>query len=356
MMEPGNMKEPIRQSEIFKRLLVRYYPVMFLLGLLSYLPALKVLSNNLIRDCFLGLQLVTVYIWIIMILAFSLFKPTGLIQRLSVVTGSYIAGIASSHFGFALMVGGNPLPYRGNVQLDQIFALTVLSGVWPVALYFLEERLMRTEMTYIEEKTKRLSSERQLAENRLNLLQAQVEPQFLFDTMESISDYLETAPEKAKRMQMNFIQYLRATLDKTRNSTTTLENEIEMVRSYLEIYRITMGQRLEYRIDVEPHLNGMHFPSMLLHPVVRCIVKNSIERSESGGSINIGISMVENTVCLRVADDGSGSAQEERTKAAIAEVQERIRTIYGDRGSLVFEDNHPSGLSVIIKVPYGSSG
>lgn len=356
VMESGKMEEPIRQSEIFKRLLVRYYPVMFLLGLFSFLPALRVLSSSLTTECFLSLQLITIYIWILIVLSFYLFKPAGLVQRLLVGAGSYIAGVAISHFGFALLIGGNPLPYRGNFQLDQIFVLTVLTGLWPVALYFIEERLMRTEMTYVKEKTKRLSSERRLAENRLNLLQAQVEPQFLFDTMESISGYFETAPEKANKMLMNFVQYLRATLNKTRESMTMLESEIEMVRSYLEMYRTTMGQRLEYRIDMEPDLNGMHFPSMLLHPVVRCSVKNSIEKSERGGAIKIGINRAENTVCLRVADDGSGSMRQERVKAVKVEVQERIRTIYGDRGSLVFEDNHPSGLNVIIKVPYGSSG
>jgi sensor histidine kinase YesM len=355
-MESGKMEEPVRQSEIFKRLLVRYYPVMFLLGLFSFLPAMTVLSGDLAGECFLGLQLITVYIWILIVLSFYLFKPAGLIQRLSVAIGSYIAGIASFHFVFAMIIGGNPLPYRGNIQLDQIFVLTILTGLWPVALYFIEERLMRTEMMHVKEKTKRLSSERRLAEYRLNLLQAQVEPQFLFDTMKSILDYFETAPKKAKKMQVYFIQYLRATLNKTRESKTMLEQEIEMVRAYLEMYRTNMGQRLEYRIDMEPDLYGMHFPSMLLHPVVRCMVKNSIERSESGGAINIGISRTENAVFLRVADDGSGSAKEEGVKAEMAEVQERIRTIYGGRGSLLFEDNHPSGLNVIIKVPYGSSG
>lgn len=355
-MESEEMEQPIRQSEIFKRLLVRYYPVMLLLGLFSFLPAMTVLSGDLAGVCFGGLQLITGYIWTLIVLSFYLFKPTGLIQRLSVAIGSYIAGIASFHFVFALIIGGNPLPYRGNTQLDQIFVLAVLTGVWPVVLYFIEERLMRTEMAFVKEKTERLSSERRLTENRLNLLQAQVEPQFLFDTMESISDYFESEPEKAKKMQMYFIQYLRATLNKTRESKTMLEQEIEMVRSYLEMYSITLGQRLEYRIDMEPDLDGMHFPSMLLHPVVRCSVKNSIERSDSGGAINIDISRVDNTVCLRVEDNGRGSAKEESVKAEMAEVEERIHTIYGDRGSLVLGDSHPSGLNVIIKVPYGSSG
>jgi LytS/YehU family sensor histidine kinase len=171
--------------------------------------------------------------------------------------------------------------------------------------------------------------------------------------MKSISDLFDTAPEKARDMQMHFIQYLRATLVKTRKRVTTIEQEMELIRSYLDIFKVSMGERLEYHFNIDPRTFDLTFPSMLLQPVVEYAVKYSMEKNPEGGRISISVEKRNDLIHLEIADTGNGLHKEDRTAIVLSDVMERIRSLFGDKGQLQSVANNPSGLIVIIEVPYG---
>jgi sensor histidine kinase YesM len=294
-----------------------------------------------------------IYFWLLIILALYTFKPVGFFNRLMVMAGTYLLGFLILYTGFALIFDFNPIPFSGALFSSRIFVIALILGVLIIWISIVEEQLLIAEKAYAEEKTGRILSEKRLVENRLNLLQAQIEPRFLFNTMKSISDLFDTAPEKAKAMQMHFIQYIRATLVKTRERITTVEQEMELIRSYLDIFKVGMGERLEYYLDIDPQTKDLTFPSMLVQPVVENAIKHGLEKIPGGGRISISVKKREDMIRIIIADTGNGLNKEDRMAIILSDVRERIGSLFGDKGQLRFEENNPSGLIVIIEVPYG---
>jgi LytS/YehU family sensor histidine kinase len=221
------------------------------------------------------------------------------------------------------------------------------------ATVILAERSLIIEKKYTEEKTGRLLSEKKLVEDQLNLLQAQIEPQFLFNTMESICNLYDTDPEKANTMQMYFIQYLRATLVKTRERTTTIEQEMDLIRSYMNIFKVSMQERLEYEIDIDQQAKKLHFPSLLIQPVVENLIKNGLEMAPEGGQISISVKKRENMLHIKIADTVRRINVENSIQHILSNIRERLKSLFENKGKVKLEDNQTKGTAVLIEVPCG---
>lgn len=226
-------------------------------------------------------------------------------------------------------------------------------GFYIIGTIILVERSLIAEKTYVEEKTERLLSEKQLMVNQLNLQQARVEPQFLFTIMDKISGLFDTAPDKAKTIQMYFIQYLRSTLVKTREPATTIKQEMELIRSYLDIMKISMNDRFEYLIKIDPQSEDLPFPSMLVQPIVEYTINNVLDKVLHGGLISISVEKLEEMIRVKTTNTGKGYKERERIGYPLEDVKERLKSLFGDKGRLSFEENNPSGITVIIEVPCG---
>jgi len=225
-------------------------------------------------------------------------------------------------------------------------------GIYMLWFLYLEEKLCTYEAFIQAEKIKKLSNEKKLLESRLRLLKAQVEPHFLFNTLTSIVSLDDTDPEKAKAMHINFMDYLDETLNKMRSDKTTVGQEIKLMKSYLDIFRIRMGRRLTYDIQVEPYIAEINFPSMLTQPIVENAIKHGLEPKVSGGKIAISAKIEGKRLIWRITDTGVGISHNSPLGIGLGNVIDRLESLYGSDAELTIEEHHPTGTKVTIEVPY----
>jgi signal transduction histidine kinase len=212
-----------------------------------------------------------------------------------------------------------------------------------------ETRARAASATAAEEGLKR-----QLVEAQLKMMQAQVEPHFLFNTLASVDYLIETDPARASKMQKNLIQYLRAALPQMREGSTTLGKELSLVRSYLEILKVRMEDRLQFAITVPQGLMSAQFPPMVLQSLVENAIKHALEPKPEGGSITVTADIANGNLRVTVADTGLGFGVGGKagTGVGLANVRERLAALYGGRARFTIEANAPAGTIATVEVPY----
>ncbi len=194
---------------------------------------------------------------------------------------------------------------------------------------------------------------RQLAEARLMVMRAQVEPHFLFNTLAHVQALQEIDPPQAGHMLERLISYLRAAMPTMRETTSTLGREVEVVTAYLDLLKIRMGDRLNYTISVPPELNGISLPPTMIATLVENAIKHGLEPKRDGGTIAIQVRQVGEQIEVLVADNGLGlgGADTGGTGVGLANTRERLKMLYGDTGELVVEPNAPTGVRALLRVP-----
>jgi signal transduction histidine kinase len=195
-------------------------------------------------------------------------------------------------------------------------------------------------------------TEKELTVAKLNLLHAQVEPHFLYNTLASAQLLTRSDPASADLMLGNLITYLRHSLPKTEDAPSTIGVELERAKAYLDIMKIRMDSRLQFQIEVADYLKPVLFPSMMLQTLVENAIKHGLEPKTGGGTIWILARAHENTVAVTVADDGRGfSAEGAGTGIGLRNVRERLRLAYGTQAHFNIVANFPSGVAATITVP-----
>jgi sensor histidine kinase YesM len=205
------------------------------------------------------------------------------------------------------------------------------------------------------EKLKVVSGEKQLVQAQMRMLQAQIEPHFLFNTLANIQSLIGKSPERANLMMDNFIAYLRQTLSASRSQNGTVKQEIDLIRHYLELIKIRMAERLTYEIEISPALASYALPPMLLQPLVENAIKHALEPKEDGGQVIIrGESLPEaQQIRFTIADNGLGfgvNADSAGTGVGLTNLRERLRVLYDGAATLELIDANP-GTKVVITLP-----
>ncbi len=195
---------------------------------------------------------------------------------------------------------------------------------------------------------------RQLVEAQLKMMQAQVEPHFLFNTLASVDYLIETDPARASTMQKNLIQYLRAALPQMREGSTTLGKEVSLCRAYLAILKVRMEDRLQFAITVPQGLSSAQFPPMMLQSLVENAIKHGLEPKPEGGSLTLTANVSHGLLRVTVADTGLGFGvgSSPGTGVGLGNVRERLAALYGGQARLLVEANTPAGTIATIEVPY----
>lgn len=217
------------------------------------------------------------------------------------------------------------------------------------------ERLADSEARLREELLERATSEQRLTEANLKLLQAQIEPHFLFNTLSNVLHLVDEKPADARRMLENLTAYLRASLQRTRAGPTTLGEELELVRAYLEIQSVRLGERLRWEIQAAPELRHLELPPLLLQPLVENAVRHGLEPKPGGGAITVRAEVEGERLRLEVADTGLGMAETSPPGVGLVNVRSRVRQLGGGRGELTLRPNRPQGLAVTITFPLGAA-
>jgi hypothetical protein len=195
-------------------------------------------------------------------------------------------------------------------------------------------------------------TEKELTVAKLSLLHAQVEPHFLYNTLASAQLLTRSDPARADQMLGNLIVYLRHSLPRTEETLSTVGEELERVRAYLDILKIRMGNRLSLQIEVPDELKAVQFPAMMLQTLVENAIKHGLEPKPGGGTVWILARAFDRSLALTVADDGRGfSAEGGGTGIGLRNVRERLRLAYGEAASFAIVANFPHGVASTITVP-----
>jgi PAS domain S-box-containing protein len=203
-----------------------------------------------------------------------------------------------------------------------------------------------------EQQVRRMSAERQVVETQLRMLQAQIEPHFLFNTLANVIGLIDNEPKSAKNMLQHLTRSLRLSLERSRENESTLEQEARMLRDYLSIFKMRLGPRLDFTIEIPAALLKLPFPPMLLQPLVENAIKHGIEPKVEGGSVTIKAEKLDGLLRISVSDTGLGFSDTVNAQGlGLKNVKARLQALYNINASLILEENIPCGATAIIEVP-----
>jgi two-component system, LytTR family, sensor kinase len=198
-----------------------------------------------------------------------------------------------------------------------------------------------------------VDAERRLEHAQLERLKSQLQPHFLFNTLNSISVLVREDPAAAQQMIVQLSDLLRLTIDTRDAQLVTLREELEFTQRYLAIQQLRFGDRLQVRVAVEPGALDREVPHLLLQPLVENSIQHGL-RGASGGTVETTASVKENQLVIRIADEATGLPEpgEERNGpgTGLANARARLAFLYGGRAELSLVRNG-SGSVVTIKLP-----
>lgn len=276
-----------------------------------------------------------------------------------------IAAPMGFYFGYTLgmLIYGFPLaelfrhqPGSEHKLVIMSVVISVVSGIFFLIYSALSERKLKAE----QEKTRVAGIEKQAMQAKLQLLQAQIEPHMLFNTLANLQGLIALDAPRAQYMLEQLIQYLRASLSSSRAEKTTLKQEFALTHAYLELLAIRMGKRLSYQLDLPAELQATEIAPMLLQPLVENAIKHGVEPKMEGGNIHVSAAISDGMLQLTVTDSGLGLpadydessvAQTGHEHVGNANVRDRLIALYGPAASLSLNANTPEGVIASLCIP-----
>ena len=215
-------------------------------------------------------------------------------------------------------------------------------------------------VSYLVAKQRELDAERRASEAQLKLLQGQIEPHFLFNTLANVLSLMEVDTPRARAMLESFVDYLRSSLGSLRHDGHTLGDEIALVTAYLQVVSIRMDDRLRYRIDVPDALRQARLPALTLQPLVENAIVHGLEPQMEGGEVAVAASSRGGQLVVTVQDDGLGLPTDTRPPAqrrsngsgtACHNIRERLLNRYGSAADLDLAPVAPHGVRATLSLP-----
>lgn len=246
---------------------------------------------------------------------------------------------------------------RWDISLPQLVLLLI---IFMLIVRLLAKSKLRAEAdrAVAIDVAERETLSRQLAEARLQAMQAQVEPHFLFNTLAAVEHLIETDPPRAAQMQRNLIGYLRSVLPNFRKPDSTLEREVAICRHYLDILKVRMEERLQVDIVIPENLRNARLPPMMLQSLVENAIRHGLEPKPEGGHLYLRAAVSEGILAITVIDTGVGYDEHPKPVGeglGLSNIRERLAALFGQRGRLVITPNLPHGTQVRIELPYEQS-
>ena len=246
-----------------------------------------------------------------------------------------------------------PAPLNALNLLVLVVGYGLLGGGLAVRSYLTEHRRLaeaRRERELVE-----LRAQKQSVDMRLGVLQAQIEPHFLFNTLASVRSLVAVDPVRAESTIDALVDYLRATIPRLRDGAaqmdSTLGQQLEICDSYLKLMQVRMGNRLRYEIDLDPALRARAFPPLLLINLVENAVKHGIEPKAGPGHIWLRSRSDAHSLEVSVSDDGVGLGDGFGDGVGLRNVREQLRARYGPGASCSLSRRPDTGTVARIVVP-----
>ena len=266
------------------------------------------------------------------------------VALLAAVAGAGLAALTR------YLIGATPTT-DGAAFMLMVFISWIGSGALLVTAYVFYFRAQSIESEARSAELRRGALETRQLATRLRLLQAQVEPHFLFNTLSNVRRLCQSDAAAGRVMLAQLARYLRAALPRMRSDETTLAEELDLVAAYLGVQKIRMGERLETTIDAAEALLRARVPPMMLATLVENAVKHGIGPLAEGGAIRIKAEQAGGALRLSVADTGRGLIADSGSGVGLANVRARLAALYGEGATLRLEANVPRGVVAIISLP-----
>ena len=280
-------------------------------------------------------------------IAFCFFKPGKLKHQVMIALAAILTGSIIAVAARGISPVGNIIDYVRNMSKSLLF------GSVFIFMFVSIDRISRANALIAREKIRNLDLEKRGIETELQLLQSQMEPHFLFNTLSNVISILDAEPQKAKSMLGDFVDFLRTSMSIRRSGAIFVSQELELIGCYLSVLKTRMGNRLDYTIDVDEAVLGHQLPPLLVQPLVENAVKHGIEPKAGGGSIIIRGNRLDDIVRIEVGDTGAGiDVNKSGNGIGLANIRKRLELLYGDKGRLIIRENSPSGVSAVIEMPY----
>ena len=285
---------------------------------------------------------------------------------LAVVAGAIASAILSSLVAqwqgkFVWEFGPNTMAADGytfvmmrlDTTLWAFFEMTTIGGaiVWIIND---RRRARRARERMHAAELERIDAQKRSIESDLQAMQARVEPQFLFNTLAQVRDLYDVDKARSELMLDELIAYLRAAMPKMRDTSSTVGQEIELVRAYMGVVRLRLGERLAFEIETPEQVADARMPPMTLLPLVDHAIAHGLGAPKATGSIRIRAGIAEGKVRLAIADSGVGFLPETEGDA-IAGIRERLAALYGDAARLELRRIDATVSTAVLEIPLQSA-
>jgi two-component system LytT family sensor kinase len=241
----------------------------------------------------------------------------------------------------------NVLVYLQNGFLGSFYIGLLIYGL----IVFASQAFLRNKK-YIEEEKKASLFQAQLVESQLQALKMQLQPHFLFNTLNSISSLIIKNPIQAQTMIAKLGDFLRMTLDFNKNQMVFLNEELSFLRSYLEIEQTRFSEKLQVTFNIDEEVLNAVVPHLALQPIVENSIKHGISQMTEGGRIEIMAQKYENELKLTVTDNGPGQSNSPVTnQTGLANIKARLEHLYGVDFSFEMNSEAGQGMIVTLTIP-----
>jgi two-component system LytT family sensor kinase len=340
-------------------------------GLVDAMQTVFVMRSEGMHHAWGILFLTSVLAWVVWALATPLImrlgrrfppvKPGSIVTLLAHLAACAVIGLTFSAWTSALDFLLNPYAYASRSKSfahlwltsfsNGILAFLLLYAVVLAVNYVLESR---ARLAYQQTETARLNE--QLSKAQLDALRRQIEPHFLFNTLNAVTGLVrEGRNETAVSMIAELSDFMRRVLNDSSRQEVPLGEEMEFAQRYLEIQKIRFAERLQLSVDVPDELLLAQVPTLILQPIVENAVKHGIAKRAQGGQIHIAAFCSNGALTVSVYNDGpSLSASWETTQPGIgiSNMRTRLHSLYGDACSLNLENHASGGVEVSVSVPF----
>jgi sensor histidine kinase YesM len=211
--------------------------------------------------------------------------------------------------------------------------------------------VLQRQRRQAETRQRALVLERELLASRLAVLQAQIEPHFLYNTLANVQALSRKDAAGAEQMLTHLIDYLRSAMPAMRSTKSTLKREFQLARAYLSIMRFRMGERLDFAVECDTALLELEFPPTIVGTFIENAIKHGLEPSKTGGRIDVRAWHDGTGLVVEVADTGVGFSATTGSGVGLANARERLVMLYGPGAELDLSLNQPSGVVARARIP-----
>jgi signal transduction histidine kinase len=303
----------------------------------------------------------TIIVGLTLLFVFGLFEqwPRQLFNWLArwalQLIGIVVAIPFAALLAYWVTTGGDPQLDTDKLRLAgyvQLCVTSLLFAPWIAVGALIRQRDAAVRDQALAFELEKSQLERAALDTRLRLLQAQVEPHFLFNTLANVQALVDAGSPQASSVLKSLIAYLRAAVPRMHEVGTTLGQELDLVRAYLELMQMRIPDRLQFGLHIDPAANSLRCPPMTLLTLVENSVRHGIDPSEEGGRIDVDVWIRDGRCLVRVTDTGIGlKSNNGGLGTGLSTLRERMQLAFGDEIKLQLTEVQPHGVCAELEFP-----